>query len=333
MNGKGEVSAEYGDWNDALAAYDEVVARFGDSDDPGLRWQIASALAGRGHTYRKRGDHTAATAAYDEVVDRFGDSDDANLLEKVANALIWKGNASVERGDWKAALAAYGEVITRFEDSGDSDLQWLVAAALMSRGIACRNRGDWETAIAAYDELVSRFGDWNDPRLQRWVALALADKGMRQIELGRADEALHSSNEIERRLGTLVTGDDKVALGWRASCMRVRALLLRGEPDCAMNAFRSAYAVFRPGNDGMMHEMLRLVPDLVAGGAAASELVAVLSSDGTNAGMLAPLVVALREHGGEEVRAPDEVRKVAADVRKAIEARAAAAVGQTPMAN
>ena len=45
------------------------------------------------------------------------------------------------------------------------------------------------------------------------------------------------------------------------------------------------------------------------------------------------LVVALREHGGEEVRAPDEVRKVAADVRKAIKARAAAAVGQTPTAD
>ena len=98
----------------------------------------------------------------------------------------------------------------------------------------------------------------------------------------------------------------------------------------AVEALRSAYAAFQPGNEVMLHEMLRLVPDLVTSGAATRELVAILSSDGAKAATLAPLVVALREYAGEQVRAPEEVRKVAADVRKRIAGRAAAAVSEGP---
>ena len=317
LEGKGEISAEHGDWDDALAAYEEIVARFGESDDPDLRWPVASALAGRGHTYRKRGNHAAAMVAYDEVVHRFGDSDDTDLDWQIANALIWRGNASVELGDSKAALAAYRQVIARFEDSSDSHLQSQVAAALMGSGIACLGCGEWETAIAAYDELVSQYGDSDEPGLQRWVAMALVIKGTRQVELGRTDEVLHSSKEIERRLGT---ADDEIGLRWQALSMRVQVLLARGEPDHAMEAFRSAYAAFEPGDNGLIQGMLRLVFNLISGGATARAIVDVLSSDGTKAGMLAPLVVALREYRGEKVRAPDEIRKVAGDVRRRIEA-------------
>ena len=86
-----------------------------------------------------------------------------------------------------------------------------------------------------------------------------------------------------------------------------------------MDAFRSAYAAFLPGKEVTMREVLRLVPDLIAAGAPATNLVEILSSDGTKAGPLAPLIVALRQHGGEFVRAPAEVREVAADIQKRIE--------------
>ena len=98
----------------------------------------------------------------------------------------------------------------------------------------------------------------------------------------------------------------------------------------AVDALRSAYAAFLPGDAVMLHEMLRLVPGLVTSGTATRELVAILSSDGAKAAALAPLVVALREYAGEQVRAPEEVRKVAADVRKRIAGGAAAAVGEGP---
>ena len=120
--------------------------------------------------------------------------------------------------------------------------------------------------MAAYDEIVKRFGDSTMPILWWVVAAALADKGTRQAELGLADEALSSADALERRLATLSPGDEDVRLQWRMLCVRARALSIQTVRGAAMDAFRSAYAAFRPDDDGMLHEMLRLVSDLVASG-------------------------------------------------------------------
>ena len=98
------------------------------------------------------------------------------------------------------------------------------------------------------------------------------------------------------------------------------------EYPATMEAFRSAYAAFLSNNEITMHEVLRLVPELIATGASAHDLVEVLSSDKAKAEALAPLIVALLQHTGEAVRAPVEVLEVAADIRERIETRAAKGV-------
>ena len=95
------------------------------------------------------------------------------------------------------------------------------------------------------------------------------------------------------------------------------------EYPATMEAFRSAYAAFLPNNDITMHDMLRVVPELIATGASERDLVEILSSNKSKSGTLTPLIVALRQHTGEEVRAPVEVLEVAADIRERIEARVA----------
>ena len=109
---------------------------------------------------------------------------------------------------------------------------------------------------------------------------------------------------------------------WQAQCIRTQAFLMQENARAAMAAFRSAYEVFVPGDTIMMSEMLRLVLDVIALGAAAADLVEILSSDTVKAETLDPLTVALHEYDtGEAVRAPEEVREVAADVIKRIEQR------------
>ena len=88
-----------------------------------------------------------------------------------------------------------------------------------------------------------------------------------------------------------------------------------------MDAFRSAYAAFVPGDETMMREMIEIVPDLIVSGASEHDLVEILSSDKEKSDSLTPLVVALRQNIGEEVRASPEVLEVAADIRKLIEER------------
>ncbi|MGH7864248.1 MAG: tetratricopeptide repeat protein [Candidatus Binataceae bacterium] len=113
----------------AIAAYDEVVRRFGDSAEPALREPVAMALVNKGATQGQRGEPDAAIATYDEVVRRFGDSAEPALREQVAKALVNKGFTQGRSGDPNAAIAAYDEVVRRFGDSAEPALRERVAMA------------------------------------------------------------------------------------------------------------------------------------------------------------------------------------------------------------
>ena len=157
--------------------------------------------------------------------------------------------------------------------------------------------------------------------LQVQVARALLFKGDRQIEIGRPEEALRTSDEIDRRFGAITDNEpSEFALWrWQAKWMRTHALLVQKERPSALSVFRSVCAMFVVDNETMLREMLVRVPILIAAGASERDLVKILSANRKTADALAPLVVALRLLAGESVRASDEVREVAADVRKYIE--------------
>ena len=320
---KAAAHEELGEFTAAIAACDEAIARFGDSDALDLQVPVAWALSIKAATQGQLGELAAAIAAYDELIARFGDSD---APDPVAWALSNKAATQGQLGEFAAAIAAYDELIERFGDNDAPNLQVRVAWALSNKAATQGQLGEFTAAIAAYDELIERFGDSEVPKLQDPVAWALSQKGMRQIEMGRAEEALHTCEELERRLGAL-TNNAEIEFTWRARCIRAVALLVLERHQVAMDAFRSAYAVFVPSNETMMYEMQGTVPELIAAGASERALVEILSSDKANSGALAPLIIALRQRTGEVVRAPAELLEVAADVRadirEYIEARAA----------
>ena len=256
------------------------------------------------------------------MITRFGTSNESDLQVRIAWTLLKKGDVHEQRGEFEAAIAVYDEVITRFGTSNESDLQVQVAWALSDKGGVQRQRGEFEAAIAAYDEVITRFDISNESDLQVQVAWALLKKSMRQIEMGRAEEALNTCGELELRLGALAE-NEKNEFTWRAMCVRVLALLVQERHQDAMDTFRSAYAVFVPSNKTTLYDMLRIVPELVATGASTRDLVEILSSNKSKSEALVPLIVALRQHTGEEVRAPVEVLEVASDILERIKVRAA----------
>lgn len=238
---------------------------------------------------------------------------------RVAHALLLKARAYRELDDSHAAMAGFDAVIERFASSDIPGVQVRVAWALSDKGATQWERGELAAAIATYDEIITRFGRSDAPEVQEQVAWALVNKGEGHIECGHAEDALHTCEALERRLDAL-TGMEKTVCEWQARYVRTQAFLMQKNARAAMAAFRSAYEVFVPDDTIMMSEMLRLVPDVIALGAAASDLVGILSSDTVKADTLFPLIVALREYDtGEAARAPEEVREVAADIIERIE--------------
>ena len=319
---KGVEQRQLGDFAAAIAACDEVVERFGASDALALQGAVAGALINKGVAQEQLGDFMAAIAPCDEIIERFGGSAVPELQARVAKALVNKGVVQGHLGDFAATITTCDEIIERFGGSAVPELQVEVAKALINKGVAQRQLGDFAAAIAACDKVVERFGGSDVSELQEVVVSALINKGMDQTEIGRAEEALHTCKELEQRRGIL-TGDERLVFEWRVKWVRTKALLLQEKHGAAMDTFRSAYAVFVPGDETMMREMLWLVPDLIAAGASEHDLVEILSSDRAKSDTLLPLVVALRQRNGEAVRAPAEVLEVAVDIRERIEAKTA----------
>ena len=316
---KGIAQEELGNLAAATAAYDEAIARFGNNSAPETQKWAAWALVLNGGVQVQLGNFAAATAAYDEAITRFGDNDAPETQTWVAPALIGKGAAQKVLDRYAAAIAAYDEVIARFGDSDAPQIQVQVATALVGKGAAQEVLGDYAAAIAAYDEAITRFGDSDAPQMQARVAWALSCKGLAQTAIGRADENLRICAELDRRLAAL-TGDDRTLFAWRSKWLRAAALLMQGKHPAAMEAFRSAYAGFAPENVTMMREMADVtIPRLIAVGASEHDLVEILSNDETKSDALTPLIIALRQRMGVEVRAPTEMLEVAEDIRKQIE--------------
>ena len=316
---KGVAQGQLGSSEAAIAIYDEVLERFGTDRTPAIRVQVARALVNKGNMQRQLGDIRIAIMTYDEAIERFGESDALQLQKPVARSLCNKGAALAELGDNVAAIAAFDDAIDRFGSTEAPELWGEVARALSNLGDVHAQEGNWTAAMTAYDSVIGRFGASDTPELRLSVAMALFGRGVTQAELGQESEALLTCEELERRLGAM-TGTAKANFAWRVMWVRAAALIARNRRRAAMNAFRAAYAAFPPGDDTITRWMLGLVRALIAIDAPEYEIVEILSSDSKKSGLLAPLIVALRQRGGETVREPVEVLEVAADVRRRIEA-------------
>lgn len=339
-----------GDHRGGLAAYDEVIQRFGDQQNPVVQQYVVIAEFGRAAMLNQLGEHATAIDACDRMIRSLRQSDNAEDEEALAMALTIKATALHHDEQFTRAIKAFDEVIACL---GDRDEKRLVAIALVRRGIAQRNTGDHESAIATWDDVIDRFSPdaddetrdlvaaavvhkastlvsvgsiaaahaaldkvlvdldgAEDPRLRRQLGRALATRAVIEVESDRPYDALETSERVEREFAN-VDGD---ALVWYARCCGARALLALGDLDKAYARLHAAYQVFEP-RPLAIRDLVLLVSAALSAGTPARDLVDLLSNDEENAEMLTPLIVALRQECGEDVRAAEEILEVAADIR------------------
>ena len=311
---KGTTLKNINEFEDAMSAYDEIIERFSASDVPKVQRKVATTLVDKGDVQAKLGNFNIAITNYDQAVKQLSASDVPESHQAIAIALVRKGNALEELYDFEAAIAAYGEVVDRYGSSNAPDTYRWVAVALLNKGDTQRTIGEFEAAISTYDELVGRFGANDKKDMQMWVAKAMNNKISNLIQINSADNALQTCEELEQRLRIYPIGEPENEIRWRVTCLRTEALQLKGETQAALELFRLAYAAYVPEHEYMMHEIIRIVPNLIASGASEYDLAGILSSDSEKSARLEALIVALRQYAGEAVRAPVEMLEVAGDI-------------------
>ena len=193
---RGITEGQLGQSEAEVAAYDEVIDRFGGSDVPQLQDLVAKALLNKGVALGQLGKLEAELATYDEVIKRFGGSDTPGLQEQGAKALLNRGLTLGQLGQSETAIATYDEVFERFARSDAPGLQEQGVRALVVKGITQGQIGEHQKAIATHNEVIELFRDSDAPEIQEQVAEALVFRGIAQDQIGETETAITTYNEV-----------------------------------------------------------------------------------------------------------------------------------------
>ena len=318
---KSAAHLEFFDYPNAMSSAGDLIDWSEKYDHPRFQQFVGAGLLMTAEIKRQLGEYETAVSMVDSILDRFRGHDAVELQGITARALTQKAFiARMQLGDDETAFAALDEVIGNFRTTTDIEIKRLVIEAFMNRAFMKAAMDDFAGAIESYDELIGLVGGPGegdtDPHV---IPLALVFRSMSLVEIGRLEEADEACQELEEKLGRL-QGNLKAGVESQTRCVRAIAMMSRGETAKAMDAFGSAYALFPATHQVPVGCMIRLAVNFIAVGASEREVAEILSGDPTKAGALGPLIIALRQRAGESVRAPTEVLKVAADIRKRISA-------------
>lgn len=326
---KGVELVELGEYSAAIAAFGSASERYAGSEDAEVRACAAQSLGFKAATEARVGSTDAAMVTAEQVVVRFGQTDEPELQVHIAGALIQRSACLGRLGRHLEAISVTNEIVTRYGASDDPEIQMCVARAMNNKSAAYALLGDTFATIETCDAVVGRYGTSDVSDVQIQVAVALYYKGIEQVKNGLPEEALQTSEELDRR-HRLVPDGARPTLKWRATYVRMCASLVQQNRTEAVDAFCSLYPLFSPENEMTIPELVEAVAVLVNGGVSELEIIGIIQSDPAKAARVAPLVMALRQRRGEMVRAPTEMLKVAADVRKRIEETEPLPVSATP---
>ena len=255
LNRKGDAYLEMGDWDRAMAAFTEVVERFGASRETTLEREVAEALNGKTLSLLNLGKPRSALSVCEEVVDRFGGSGDSTLRQRVAVTLLWKAHVQEELRDLDSALQTYRRVVGRFETSQELEVQRFVARAMVRKGSVLQKLGGPVASLRTYQDVVDRFGGSEDPELAQEIAAAQVAKGLLLRDRGELAPAISVWEDVVARFGT---SDDPELRWWVAPALIGRGSVFEtlGKPEAALLCYDDLIGRFGASDDS---ELLRWV--------------------------------------------------------------------------
>ena len=306
---KAHVHRRLENFDDAIAAYDDLVARFGDDDAPELRVACCEGLRNKAAALIEAGRPIEAIETYSHLNEIYGADVSSAVQERVAIALVNHGLAYALARGKEAAVAAWDHVVTRFGNQGPR-FHDAVVLALAGKSIYLARLGDTTSALATSAELARRFGDSDDPFVCSMAAQAFVYRSELLVQLNRADEALATIEDLVGRLSTLLEPLQLQEIEW----IRARALLVKGERTLALDALQSAYDSLIV-DENTPAFLLHHVAELLGCGLTEEDLLRILTSDSQKCARMTPIVAALELCAGKSVRIPAEMLELAQDLK------------------
>ena len=226
LDNKATALREAEQFPELIEAIDEIVARFGDTEEAALQTIVITSLVNKGVALHHLGDAVSAVATFQTALSRYGDCGTPDEQESLAAALFNIGVGLTVVGDHQGAISAYEALDRDFGDTQDEQVQHCVSQGLVNLGVVLRrDMDDAQRAIRVYDRVLDRFGQTEVARIRRQVAMALSNRGVAQRDLGEYESALASWNELSARFSPAL---DRQTHDLVASARVHTAMLLAG---------------------------------------------------------------------------------------------------------
>ena len=214
---------ERGEHEAELAAYDDLVARFGAIDTLELQVPVSQALLIKGITHGQRGESERSwppTAIWSRWrQQRPGTPGDALLVTGITHG---------QRGESEAELAAYDDLIARFGASNAPELQVRVSRALLYKGDRQIEIGHAEEALQTCDEFDRRFREAIDNESSALALLRWQAKWMRTHALVVLNQRPAALSVFQSVCAMFVVGNETML---REMLARVPILIAAGAPE------------------------------------------------------------------------------------------------------
>lgn len=175
---RGLLLGEIGRDDEEIAAYDAVVARYGENHLIELSRAVISALENKALTYRDQEDYEAVVETCDDLIRRYEFDPGDGIADRVARAMIRKANALKKLGKTAQELASLDKVARMFGHWSEPEMRKHAAIALISKAITLNEADQTAAEMECYEEVIRRYAEDEDAGPRALGALAMVYKGL-----------------------------------------------------------------------------------------------------------------------------------------------------------
>ena len=225
---------------DALATYDELARRFGESNVSGVSELVAFGFSAKGTIFTQLDRQEDALAAYGDVVLRLDSIDTPNAFDQIMEMFVKNdaaiGELPLPQDMPKEAMDSWNEMAPLIRAGDISISSMIIAGALIAKGDILFELNRPEEALTAYDDVVHRFGESTAPAFIELLVAALVNKGVVLNRLNQLEEALAIYDEAVHRFDRSETLCPPGSI--------VAALVNKGLTLARLNKHEEALAIF-----------------------------------------------------------------------------------------
>jgi len=174
----------------ARSAFEHIIERFGESDNPEIQKEVAMAMANLTLTLGKAGRHEEAATGLRRLIESFGESDNPQIQEPVAWAMVNLAAAQWKSGQHEEAATGLRRMVERFGQSDNPQIQEQVATATWGLGVLLGELNRLNEAIDVLNRLLDFTMRHQVPKYHRLMMLSRIELIEIYVELRKRAEAV-----------------------------------------------------------------------------------------------------------------------------------------------